>query len=107
MTKVQNYFKFVQTGESIEDYAKRNYGEDFFNETMKGYGKTADGKFSQELVDLLLQECNKKIKTDAQDYQISLSQNTPQRTIENPEVRNYIIYRDQTPMTGSLLSVGS
>ena len=74
---------------------------------MKGYGKTADGKFSQELVDLLLQECNKKMQTDARDYQTVLEKNTPQRTVENPEVRNYIIYRDQTPSSGSLISVSS
>jgi len=103
------YFEFAQSGQDIQSYATNNFGQDFFDEAIQGYGTLPDGSTNNELVDLFLEECNKQIQADAKNYNAALKTNTPQETVANPAVKQYIIYNDTSSslLSGSLVSIDS
>jgi len=104
----QAYYGFLQSGQSIEDYSKSNFGEDFFNEAMKGYGTMSDGSYNGALVDQLLKEVDDQVSKDREAYKSILQANTTPSTAQiNTSAKQYLSLNDSTLLSGSLISTES
>ncbi|AOO65127.1 hypothetical protein [Sulfurospirillum halorespirans] len=104
----QAYYSFTQSGQSLEEYSKSNFGEDFFNEAMKGYGTLSDGSYNGALVDQLLKEVDDQVTKDREAYKSILQANATQSTTPtNASAKQYLSFNDSTLLSGSLISAGS
>lgn len=104
----QTYYSFLQSGQSIEDYSKSTFGEDFFKDAIKGYGTMPDGSYNGALVDQLLKEVNEQVAKDREAYKSILQANATQATTPTSSTaKQYLSLNNSTLLSGSLISIGS
>lgn len=101
---IQAYYAFIQSGQSIEEYSKSTFGEDFFSEALSGYGTMPDGLYSSALVDQLLKEVDNQMVKDREVYK-SIVNATQFFALTSATTQQYLTLNDSTLLSGSLISV--
>ena len=116
MSGTQEYYKFLQSGQSIKDYMSSTMTQEQIDYLKKGLGTKPDGTFDQSLVDLFFEALDKSIEEQRTQYKsnqyASLDQATTKSTDNSPLSQISKAYQASTGSnvklpSGSLISVGA